>query len=164
MNIFNNVADTMYKVKSQLVNNQDLMKLLRYSVADPLSEADVSEEDADKLVTLEPIIDYGVQEGNEINNFISLGLPAIDNFNNSVEPTFIQFDIAVFSNSQYWELDNKKIRLMEIMSEIYDTINNEKFTLSGRLIIDGVRPSVLEDKYFVGYYLRAYIIDSELEI
>ena len=96
-----------------------------------------------------------------INNFISLGLPQVNEEDRSI---IIEFDIAVFCSSADWVLNNRQIRLMQIIKEIQLTLENKNFNTSGALQISGMTPSVLDELGFAGYYISARLVDNIQEI
>ena len=153
------IEKTLFSMQDRLLNNQDLLKLLYYADNNPLLNDDVSRSDGENLIKLNPMFKYGPTES--INNFISLGLP---NVNDLDDYTVIQFDIAVFCSNNNWVLDNRQIRIMQIIKEIQLTLENKNFNTSGALIITDMTPAVLDDLGFAGYYITGKVVDNIQEL
>jgi hypothetical protein len=52
---------------------------------------------------------------------------------------------------------------MTVADKVFEELNEQKFSLSGKLIIDGLSPEIFRDN-LVGYRLTGYIMDSDLDI
>ena len=153
------IERTLLSIQEKLLNNENLLKLLYYSNPDPLSGALVDRVDGEELITLNPILKYGPAES--INNFISLGLPQVNEQDSSI---IIEIDIAIFCNVDGWILNNRQIRIMQIIKEMQQTIENKNFNTSGSLQLNGMTPAILDDLGFAGYYVSAKLVDNVQEI
>jgi hypothetical protein len=162
MSLLSNVNKTLYAIKSKLMNNNDLTKLLFYSVPNPLEEDDLTTSQKNQVITLNPIVEYNTDPNNTINHFISIGVPMIG-FGDNLEGVLIQIELAIVCHVDYWELNNNRLRLMTVAEKVYDELNEKKFSLSGKLIIDGLTPEIFRDN-LVGYRLTGFIMDSDLDI
>jgi hypothetical protein len=162
MSLLGNLNKTLYAIKNKLVNNKEITKLLFYSVPNPLEENDLTTEQKNQVITLNPVVEYNTDPNTTINNFISIGVPMVG-FGDNIEGVLIQIELAIVCHVDYWELNNNKLRLMTIAEKVYDELNEQKFSLSGKLIIDGFTPEIFRDN-LVGYRLTGYIMDSDLDI
>lgn len=162
MSIISNVNKTLYAIKNKLLNNNDLTKLLFYSVANPLEQSDLTTAQKNTVITLNPIVEYNTDPNNTINNFISIGIPMIG-FGDKTEGVLIRFDIAIVCHVDYWELNNNRLRLMSAADIVFSELNEQKFSLSGKLIIDSYKPEIFQDN-LVGYRMTGFVVDSDLDI
>jgi hypothetical protein len=162
MGLLSNLNKTLYAIKNKLINNNDITKLLFYSVANPLEQADLTTEQKNQVITLNPVVEYNTDPNTTINHFISIGVPMVG-YGTSLEGVMIQLELAIVCHVDYWELNNNKLRLMTIAEKVFDELNEQKFSLSGKLIIDGLKPEIFRDN-LVGYRLTGYIMDSDLDI
>lgn len=52
---------------------------------------------------------------------------------------------------------------MTIAEEVFNELNEQKFSLSGKLIVDSFEPEIFRDN-LVGYRFNGIIADSDLDI
>jgi hypothetical protein len=162
MSLISNVNKTLYAVRNKLLNNSNLTKLLFYSVANPLEQADLTSAQKEQVVVLNPIVEYNTDPNNTINNFISIGVPMVV-YGTNLEGVIIKITIAIVCHTDYWELNNNRLRLMSATEEVYNTLNEQKFSLSGKFVVDTLEPEIFRDN-LVGYRLTAILMDSDLDI
>jgi hypothetical protein len=162
MSLISNVNKTLYAIKNKLQNNGEITKLLFYSVANPLEQADLTSAQKNQVITLNPVVEYNTDPETVINHFISIGIPAIA-FGDNLEGVIIQFELAIVCHTDYWELNNNRLRLMTIAEKVFDELNEKTFSLSGKLKLDSYKPEIFRDN-LVGYRLTGYFMDSDLDI
>jgi hypothetical protein len=162
MSLISNLNKTLFAIRSKLINNNDLTKLLFYSVANPLEQNDLTTEQKNSIITLNPIVEYNTDPNNTINNFISIGVPMIG-YGDNMEGVLIRIDVAIVCHVDYWELNNNRLRLMSVAELVFDELNEQKFSLSGKLVIDAFKPEIFQDN-LVGYRLTGFVVDSDLDI
>jgi hypothetical protein len=160
MNLIEKSNDVIYKIQKQLQNNKNITRLLYYSNTTPLDVA-LAEVPADKikeLIVANPVVDYNKSD---VSHFISIGIPLID-FANNGDTSVIKLTISVVCSSDYWELDNNQVRIMSVVNEMYNELQNTKYAFSGALIIDTLEPIIYSDN-LVGYQVQCYMIDQQNE-
>jgi len=162
MSLISNLNKTLYAIKSKLMNNNELTKLLFYSVTNPLEQADLTTAQKDTIITLNPIVEYNTDPNNTINNFISIGIPMIG-FGDKTEGVLIRLDIAIVCHVDYWELNNNRLRLMKIAEVVFNELNEQKFSLSGKFIVDTFKPELFQNN-LAGYRLTGFMVDTDLDI
>jgi hypothetical protein len=162
MSLISNINKTLYAIKNKLINNDTITKSLFYSVANPLEQADLTTAQKESVVVMNPIVEYNTDPNNTINNFIAIGIPMVV-YGDNLEGVLIRINIAIVCHTDYWELNNNRLRLMALAEEVFNELNEQKFSLSGKLIIDGFEPEIFRDN-LVGYRLNALITDSDLDI
>jgi hypothetical protein len=52
---------------------------------------------------------------------------------------------------------------MSATEEVFNTLNEQKFSLSGKFIVDTLEPEIFREN-LVGYRLTALLMDSDLDI
>jgi hypothetical protein len=162
MSLISNLNKTLYAIKNKLLNNDELTKLLYYSVPNPLEQTNLTTAQKNTVITLNPIVEYNTDPNNTINNFISIGIPIIG-FGDKTEGVLIRFDIAIVCHVDYWELNNNRLRLMKIAEVVFNELNEQKFSLSGKLVIDNFKPEIFQNN-LVGYRLTGFMVDTDLDI
>ena len=162
MSLMSNLNKTLYAIKNKLLNNDTITKMLFYSVANPLEQAALTSAQKETVVVMNPIVEYNTDPNNTINNFIAIGVPMIV-YGDNLEGVLIRINISIVCHVDYWELNNNRLRLMTVAEEVFNELNENKFSLSGKLIIDSFEPEIFRDN-LVGYRLSAMITDSDLDI
>lgn len=162
MSLISNLNKTLYAIKNKLMNNDDLTKLLFYSVVNPLESANLTTAQKEQIITLNPIVEYNTDPNSTINNFISIGIPMIG-YGDNMEGVLVKIDLAIVCHVDYWELNNNRLRLMKIAEIVFDELNEQKFSLSGKLVVDGFKPEIFQDN-LVGYRLTGFMVDTDLDI
>lgn len=162
MSLISNLNKTLYAIKNKLMNNDDLTKLLFYSVVNPLESANLTTTQKEQIITLNPIVEYNTDPNSTLNNFISIGIPMIG-YGDNMEGVLVKIDLAIVCHVDYWELNNNRLRLMKIAEIVFDELNEQKFSLSGKLVVDGFKPEIFQDN-LVGYRLTGFMVDTDLDI
>jgi hypothetical protein len=162
MSLISNVNKTLYAIKNKLQNNDSITKMLFYSVANPLEQAALTAAQKNQVITLNPVVEYNTDPETTLNHFISIGIPGIA-FGSNLEGTIIQFELAIVCHTDYWELNNNRLRLISIAEEVFEELNEKSFSLSGKLVLDSYKPEIFRDN-LVGYRLTGYFMDSDLDI
>jgi hypothetical protein len=162
MSLLSNLNKTLYAIKNKLMNNNDITKLLFYSVVNPLEQDELTTTQKNQVITLNPVVEYNTDPATTINHFISIGVPMVG-YGSNTEGVLIQLELAIVCHVDYWELNNNRLRLMTIAEKVVDELNEQKFSLSGKLIIDGLTPEIFRDN-LVGYRVTGFIMDSDLDI
>lgn len=131
MNIFTNVQSFLHQLKDRLLENEKIRKLLYYTSPDALRLEGVEKEDAAKFITLTPIIEDedGIAESYR-NVFVAIYLGDFipEDVRNNVS-----FKIAAYTTMEHYELENQKLRILELMGEIHKEISNVKFEFAGKV-------------------------------
>lgn len=100
MSLISNVNKTLYAIKNKIQNNDDITKLLFYSVANPLEQAALTTAQKNQIITLSPVVEYNTDPDTVINNFISIGVPGIA-FGDKLEGVIIKFELAIVCHTDY---------------------------------------------------------------
>jgi hypothetical protein len=100
MSLLSNLNKTLYAIKNKLLNNEDLTKLLYYSVPNPLEQANLTTAQKNTVITLNPIVEYNTDPNSTINNFISIGVPMIG-YGDNTEGVLVKIDLALVCHVDY---------------------------------------------------------------
>ena len=161
MNLILKSQDMLYKIKNKLLNNNSILKLLYYSSPDALESAEVDRAEGEKRIILNPVVEYNTEDSN-LNNFIAISIPGLD-FGATGEASVIALDISVVCNVSNWELDNNKVRIMELASLLQQELEGMKVLFSGRLMITSMIPVIYEDN-LVGYTIKLFALEDNQAI
>lgn len=155
-----NVQKAMFEIRTALLNNENVRKLLFHDSADALNLNAPTVEEVKNYVTFFPITQVGIQHFDK-NTFMSITCPSIDTDMTAEDKSiYIGYFITLISTKQLWELENNKIRLIELISEIIKTIDNQKFCLPSTLQVLNAVDLVL-DETRCGYIVK--IMASDLQ-
>jgi hypothetical protein len=164
MTLIGNLNKTLYAIRSKLLGDDQIVKLLFHAVPNPFDEelTDPTQQQRDLLITLNPIVEYNTNPEQQLNNFISIGIPVVA-FGSNTEGVIIRIELAIVCHVDYWQLNNNKMRLLSIVERIHELLDEQKFNLSGSFILESLKPEIFQDN-LAGYRLSGYIMDSDLDI
>jgi hypothetical protein len=100
MSLISNLNKTLYAIKNKLLNNDELTKLLYYSVPNPLEQTNLTTAQKNTVITLNPIVEYNTDPNSTINHFISIGVPMIG-YGDNTEGVLIKIDLALVCHVDY---------------------------------------------------------------
>ncbi len=155
--LFKNLQTSLYQIKGLIKSNTNIGKLLYYSTADALSKTDISPIVINDFIYLSPVFDTTLEPYDKVN-FISINLASIDA---SQDDTLFDgiLRINIMSQNVIWEINENKIRPIEIMDEIHTLLQNTKFDISHKLNFLESELVVL-DKNISGYIMLFAIIEG----
>lgn len=158
MQTFVKLENFLYQTKELLLENSKIRKLLYYPTPNALSKPDVTKQQAEEFITLTPIIwdENGIAESFR-NVFISIYASLIDF--DDIDNNLI-LKILVFTNKEGYELENNKIRVLTLLSEISKQLENHKFEFSGKIYLINAMSENLSEGNFAGYVSTWAVTDS----
>ena len=157
------IESTMAAIRTRLSRDSLINKLLTYDGKDVL-EAEVpfiKPEEMDKYITLRPIFEFENKKNydqNSIINIYSTEFTPLDDVSACVGV----LQINVVCNLDVWELDNNKIRPLQLAQRIVDLVNNKKFTISNKIVLSNISDLIISKK-MVGYALLFELTDGSGE-
>lgn len=159
MTIFDKTESALYQIKDLLLDNIQIRKLLYNMTTNALSEAEPSIEDVEQLITIVPYIDdeNGVAESYK-NSFIVI-YPT--NFLFNENEVIINISIGSFVTKDYYELNNRKIRGLSLMSEISKTVSYEKLEFAGKMELMNVTSLTIDLGKFIGFTSNWEVVDGK---
>lgn len=148
----------LFHLKERLLENQNIKKMLYHTVPNALDLGDVANEDAAEFITLTPIIEDedGIAESYR-NVFIAIYLGDLVPEDTENDLTF---RIAIYANKENYELENNKIRPIELMNEVISEIKNVKFEFSGKVFPINIVSENLIRGNFSGFVSTWNVVDS----
>lgn len=152
-----NFERMLFEIKNELLQDENIRRLLYYNDADALSKAAPSVETVKDYVNTKSLValaDETLSEG--LSNFISLSVPEIE-FNDVEEVALIKISIAV--STDCWELKDNKIRPLQILARVKSRLKNIKFHAVGTLVFDTATLTYY-NKQLSGYTLVVGAIDE----
>lgn len=102
MTIISNLNKTLYAIRNKLLNDDQIVKLLFHAVPNPFDEEliDPTPEQRELLITLNPIVEYNTNPEQQLNNFISIGIPVVA-FGDNTEGVIIRIELAIVCHVDY---------------------------------------------------------------
>lgn len=161
-----NIQTTMFEIKAALLNNGDIRKLLYYDIPEAL-EADVTPsindltKDANNkdlhYITLFPIMEKGIVEYGR-NTYIMITLPLIDLDTDEDNNIYPGITVTAITDSEHYMLSNDRLRLLEICNRVIKILDNQKFTVAGKLEVIQLKEIVFNEQIY-GYTLKVFSSD-----
>lgn len=160
MTNMNKLDKTIFEMKKMLLKNENFKKLLYYNTPDSLSQSVPTLAQVTDLVKTTPAI-YMEEDENqfELNTFAVIYVPIIDF---SAQLNDITFVVDVFTRKELIELDDNKLRLHQLITEIYETLDNKRVSLAGRIQFSNASYVNMGNRY-IGFQIEMSIIDEAAE-
>lgn len=112
----------------------------------------------DRYINISPLNETGIKEIGR-NTFIIINVITNGQIEKQDNNNYFNGVIFICSDLDHLILDNYNLRLLELMSEIVDITDNQKFSCSGNLQITGV-DNVSYSNYLFGYKISFKISDQ----
>lgn len=160
MTNMNKLDKTIFEMKKMLLKNENFKKLIYYNTPDSLSQSVPTLAQVTDLIKTTPAI-YMEEDENqfELNTFGVIYVPIIDF---SAQLTDITFVVDVFTRKELIELDNNQLRLHQLLTEIYETLDNKRVSLAGRIQFSNASYVNMGNRY-IGFQIEMSIIDEAAE-
>jgi hypothetical protein len=160
MSNINQLDKVIMEIKKILLKNENFKKLLKYNTPDALAGAAVNKVDVENFVKTTPAL-YMVEEENEIqlNSFAVIYTPTISFSDKLNDITFI---VDIFTRKEILELNNNQIRLHQMLSEAASSLENQRLSFAGRIVLSSATYVVVGNHY-VGFQLEVSVIDEAIE-
>jgi hypothetical protein len=160
MSSINKLDKTIMEIKKMLLKNESFRKLLYFNTPDCLSIQAPTLVQVQNLVFTTPAI-YMEEDENQfnLNSFAVIYIPIIDF---SKELNDITFIIDLFTKKELIELDNNQLRLHQLVTEIYETLDNKRVSLAGRIQFSNASYVNMGNRY-IGFQVEMSIIDQAAE-
>ena len=160
MTNIDNIDKVIVEVKRLLTKNEEFRKLLKYNTSDALSKSVPTEEDIDGLIKTDPAI-YMNEDSQKITltSFSVVYVPVIT-FDTSMSETTYMVDI--FTKKEILSLDNNKLRLHQMLYQVYKSLDRARVSMAGRLQVKNASYVVIGTSY-VGYQVEITVVDEPIE-
>ena len=157
MKYFDLIQKSLFEIKAKIRANEEIRKLVFYDTSDALAKVAPSAAQADPKIRVTAIFDI-TEEPYDHNTFITIVATKIQS--NEDEKHFNSIvRINVISKAQLWELENNKIRPLEIANIIATELDNYKATASQKLYFHSAELIVL-DGNTNGYGLIFHLLEG----
>lgn len=143
--ILDNIQKAIFQVKSLIQGNLEVRKLVYYDTPDALSQSEVNASIANtkEHFTVSPIFDV-TEPPFDKNTIISVVFNKGTYDDETVKINGL-LKINILTRSGLWELNDNKIRPLEISNLIIDIINNQKTDPSHKLVFSNMELAILNE-------------------
>lgn len=151
---FEVMGEDIYKIVKKVQKNQTLLKLLKFTDANPLAHKDLSQDEIDEMLHKNLLIVPKIpDEDTDKNCYIVVLLDnyEIDEVNADFKTTRIRFDVVCPFDK--WVINDKSLRPYLIMNEIDKMFNEQKLAGIGNLRFISANRLVVSP-YLGGYTLN----------
>lgn len=150
---FEVMGEDIFKIVERLQSNQKLLKLLKFTDADPLKHEDLTQDEIDAMLHKNILITPKIPDEDQDKNcyiVVLLDNYVLDEINSDFKDTVIRFD--VLCPMDRWVMNGKSLRPYLLMNEIDKAFNEKKLAGIGNL--DFRRASrLVVSPYLAGYSL-----------
>ena len=109
-----NFGKLFSEFKTAILSDVDIRKMLYYDSPDALSREAPSIETVSSYIFNAPLVESGIEDFNR-NTYIMIDLPSVDmDFEDGNHTLLPPFMVTAITNYAHWELDNNKLRLIEL--------------------------------------------------
>ena len=156
------IESTMAAIKTKLLRNDTLRKLLYCDTPDALECEAPKAKEVNKYITLKPVYEFENKEDYNQSSMINIYTTQIDPADEG-RYTASVIQINVVCNTDVWELDDSKIRPLRICEEVIRMVDKAKFSASNKLELATITDLIISKKMF-GYALLFDLVDGSGEI
>lgn len=158
---FFSAAKDLQSIITKLINNQNLLKLLKYTTPNALERDDLTAEEIlevvnKSIITIPKVPFDDEQVGGYLVILFDYFKPNMNNplFRNNV----ISFDIICPMDC--WKMDDFMLRPYKIMHEIDNMLDGEKLNGIGRVEFAEASSLIIDDR-FAGYNMKYIVINEK---
>lgn len=151
---FEVMGEDIFKIVDKLLKDQQLLKLIRYTDADPLKHPDLTKEEIDAMFNKNILITPKIPDDDQDKNcyiIVLLDNYVLDPKNSDFKQTVIRFDILCPMDR--WLINDRSLRPYMIMNRIDTLFNEQKLAGIGNLSFEGAVRLVVSP-YLAGYTLN----------
>ena len=156
---YEELGENLQLISKRLMANKNLIKWLYYTDKDPLSGADLSEEQIqkevfEKLIRIVPRVGPKETANSIVVIEVKEGTPATEN----TEFQELMIVIEIFVPLTQWIVKNKSLRPFLIMSEINKSLNGKTINGLGKIKNRGFTLNFLTEE--ISAYKQVFTINS----
>ena len=156
---YEELGENLQLISKRLMANKNLIKLLYYTDKDPLSGADLSEEQIqkevfEKLIRIVPRVGPKETANSIVVIEVKEGTPDTEN----TEFQELMIVIEIFVPLTQWIVKNKSLRPFLIMSEINKSLNGKTINGLGKIKNRGFTLNFLTEE--ISAYKQVFTINS----
>lgn len=143
MKLLERLESTIFDIRQLLSTDETIVKLLLNDSPSALSQA-LPTGDPNQNIIVAPVFDV-TEPPYDKNTLISINIDKADYDHESVFLATL-LKVTVLTRTELWELDDHKIRPMQIANNIIEKLNDRKLTTSHKLYFIKLDLAVLNDK------------------
>lgn len=154
------VEQSVYQIKSILINDETIRKLLYLQTPAALtSETSVTTAQVDGLISVVPYVqdDDGVENSSQ-SNFIVIYAPLMD-FTSDIQH-MVTLSIDIFVYKDYYLLDGAKMRLTQLLNRIMLLLENKKLAFAEKITISDTRLTSIDKGKTLGYLTNWSVVNG----
>jgi hypothetical protein len=154
------VEQSVYQIKSILINDETIRKLLYLQVPNALtSNTNVTAAQVDGLISVVPYVqDDGGIENSAQSNFLIIYASFMD-FTSDTEHR-ISLSIDMFVYKDYYLLDGAKMRLTQLLNRVLHLLENKKLAFAERITIQDSRLTSIDRGKTLGYLTSWSVVNG----
>lgn len=153
--IFDNVQKAIFEIRSAIKSNEDIRKMLFIDTADALEQEAPTIESIEPYIVVSAVFDITVPPFDK-NTIMTIVLhKALYDSESTLLNGMIK--INILTQSELWELNNNKIRPLEISNNIIKLLDNRKVSASHKLYFSNIEIAILNENvsgYSVIFFLE----------
>lgn len=154
-NMFENIEKAIYLIKSIILTDTNIRKLLFIDTSDALKKDTPSVPQAQEHILLAPVFDITEPPYNK-NTIMTIVLQkAVYDEDAVLLHGLIKINIV--THTELWKLDDMKIRPLEIVNSVVKRLNNQKLATSHKLYFNQADIIVLNENvsgYSIVFHLE----------
>lgn len=151
------IQNSLFNIRNIIAANEDIQKLVFHDQPNALSLAAPSAAEYDPRISVTAIFDI-TEPPYDFNTFVTVVATKIQSdMEEQVLSSIVR--VNIITQAQLWELDNKKIRPMEIANHILSDLENVKVAASHKLFFKSLELIVL-DGNINGYGLIFHLLEG----
>lgn len=154
---FERIEKDLYNVRAMLLSSSEIRKLLVYTSPNALESIEPSVSQASPFIFLSPVFKTNQEPYNK-TTFISITISE-SSYNKEEAKHDVDLRINIFSKTENWELDNGRIRVLAIASEVIKKLHAKKLKSSQKLEYISTAYMNIDENY-QGYSLLFTTIDG----
>jgi hypothetical protein len=154
------VEQTLYQIKSILINDEVVRKLLYLQIPGALaSNVSVTTSQVNGLISVVPYLqdDDGIENSSQ-SNFIVLYCNYM-NFQEDMQHS-LTIGIDVFIYKDYYILDGSKMRLTQILNRVVDLLEDKKLAFAEKFTINDARLTSIDQGKTIGYLTTWSVVNG----
>jgi len=153
--MFDNVQKAIFEIRSAIESDKDIRKMLFIDTKNALEQEAPTIQDVRSHIVVSAVFDI-TEPPFDKNTIMTIALHKALYDSDSVLLNGM-IKINVLTRSELWELDNNKIRPLEIANNIVKLLDNRKVSASHKLYFNNIEIAILNENvngYSIIFYLE----------
>jgi hypothetical protein len=155
-----NIKKAPFEIATLLAGNEKIRKLIYIDSSEALAsaspEVDVEQLIKEEYINFSSVTSSGVKDM-KVNSFISI---LFEDFSFFSDSTNVSGAIYISTDAAHQTLNGNKNRLMELIDEIEDTLNDVKLSSAGKIRVSDASYVVFSE-FRAGYRISIQFVDQD---